>query len=159
MPSCPPAVPAGDRIFAAYSINIADVLTSQLQRLAALHPHQLAGHVANLDFWAGEVAHCLEVIDRYGVRFERLSSAQKEYEVAQRSMAHLPGDDMRRPDERPKRIPDNERLRARRVLCDAFYRFLVRCHNVGLIDESEVRSRCQRLNISVDSNDLKRAQS
>ena len=36
-----------------------------------LNSYQLAGHVLNLDFWSDEVAHCLNVIDKYNARFKR----------------------------------------------------------------------------------------
>ena len=53
----------------AYSTDLADLLAAQLTRFVSLNRHQLAGQVANLGFWIAEVAHCFEVIDRYGERF------------------------------------------------------------------------------------------
>ena len=60
----------------AYSSELTDLLTAQLKRFASLNRHQLAGHVANLDFWLGEARHCLDVIDGYWPRFRRLKAAQ-----------------------------------------------------------------------------------
>ncbi len=47
----------------AYSSDITKILTDQITKFVTLNRHQLAGHVANLDFWTGEVRHCLNVID------------------------------------------------------------------------------------------------
>ena len=35
----------------SYSSDIASILAEQLARFVTLNPHQLAGHVPNLDFW------------------------------------------------------------------------------------------------------------
>jgi hypothetical protein len=42
-----------------YSSDIAMLLAEQLAKFATLNRHQLAGQVANIDFWLGEVRHCL----------------------------------------------------------------------------------------------------
>jgi len=124
-----------------------------------LNPHQLAGHVANLDFWSDEVAHCLAVIDRYNARFERLSAGQSAYVSAHDTIEFSPTDPCctSRRAARPKRLPDRERNEARRELYDAFYRFIVRCYKASLIDEPTVRAQCSRHDISVDQHDLQRS--
>ena len=63
----------------SYSTEISKTLTETLARFATLNPHQLAGHVANIDFWLSEVRHCIEVINGYGKRFEAMTAAQKKY--------------------------------------------------------------------------------
>jgi hypothetical protein len=63
----------------AYSSDIAKTLTEQLTRFVSLNRHQLAGQVTNLDFWMAEVRHCLEVIDGYGRRFNRLKNGQAQH--------------------------------------------------------------------------------
>jgi len=63
----------------AYSSDIAKTLTQQLTRFVTLNRHQLAGHVANLDFWMAEVRHCFEVIDGYGQRFNRMKKAEGKH--------------------------------------------------------------------------------
>ena len=109
----------------------------------------------NLDFWSDEVVHCLKVIDEYHTRFNRLAAGQGAY-VKDHETINFALDDpcIRGPADRPKRIPDTQRLQARRDLCDAFYRFVVRCHRAGVLELPALRSQCERLDISIDPNDL-----
>jgi hypothetical protein len=144
----------------AYSSEIARVLTEQLARLTTLNRHQLAGQVANLDFWLSEIRHHLEVISGYGARFERLKAAQKKHTIEHR-VVEIPlgpadswfGTPMA---QLPKRVPDTELNDARTALTETTYRFLIRCWNEGLIEEPDVRKACDSLGIGVDSSDLRR---
>lgn len=140
----------------AYTITIARELAAQLRRFVTLNPHQLAGHVANLDFWSGEVAHCLSVIDGYRARFERLAKGQGDHTARHRTIefSHRDPCCTKEPAARPKQVPDGEREEARRELCDAFYHFLVRCEHVGMIEADDVRRLCGEHDISVDAADL-----
>jgi hypothetical protein len=140
----------------AYSSEIATILTDQLKKFVTLNPHELAGHVANLDFWVAEVRHCLDVIDGYNPRFEQLKAAQArhisehgtlEFRIDEPSLLSAPSP--------PRRVADRELQDARRLLCDATYRFLVRCFKAGLIDEAVVRRTCGRLDIGVEARDLR----
>ncbi len=60
----------------AFSSDLAKLVADQLTRFVTLNRHQLAGQVANLDFWMAQVRNALETIDGYGVRFVRLSMNQ-----------------------------------------------------------------------------------
>src|SRR5262245_60127178 len=119
----------------AYSSDIADVLTAQLNRLAKLNPHQLAGQTANLEFWLSEVRHCLAVIDGYRARFERLKDAQTQFARERGSEVF----DLRYDDSipetplKPRRVPDEELQSSRRELREAFYRFLIRAYRERLV--------------------------
>jgi hypothetical protein len=139
-------------------LNIATELTSQFSRFATLNAHQLAGQAANLEFWADEVGHCLAVIDQYNVRFNRMSAAQQSHAAARGTLEFWLDDPCctQRPARRPRRVPDSQRSAARRDLCDAFYRFLIRCHRSALIDEPTLTAHCRRFDISVDPQDLPR---
>ena len=149
----------GGEDFAAYTIKLADLLTTQLSRFVTLNAHQLAGHVASLEFWSQEVAHCLEVIDKYSARFELLKQAQqahvKEHQTAEFDLSDIYGTSAR-PPRRPRPISHRDRTDARSKLCEAFYRLLIRCHSSGLIDEGSVRKQCDRHGISIDPQDLNR---
>ncbi len=133
------------------------MLAEQLGRLATLNRHQLAGHVANLDFWLGEVRHCLEVIDTYGQRFKRLKSAQNTHVSAHGTIEFSLEDPCctQSAPEPPRRVPHAELQQARRTLTDAMYRFLLRCHREDLLDEAAVRSSCSDLGRGIDPKDLK----
>jgi hypothetical protein len=141
----------------SYSSDIAKLLAGQLAKFVTLNRHQLAGHAANLDFWLAEIRHCLEVIDGYSPRFERLREAQQRY-VSAHNTTEFNLDDpccTQRPAARPKRLPDAELREARLSLCNAAYRFLVRCCNEGFIAESELREACSGLGIGIEASDLK----
>src|SRR6201981_923543 len=113
----------------AYSIDIAKTLTDQITKFVTLNRHQLAGHVANLDFWAAEVRHCLDVIDGYNRRFEQMKAAQTKHTSEHGTVEFSFHDPCRpqKPAPPPRRVPGAELGEARRHLCDATYRFLVRC--------------------------------
>ncbi len=140
-----------------YSSDIADLLTSQLARFVTLNRHQLAGQVANLAFWLAEVRHCLEVIDGYEARFERLKAAQMNHAAKHGTAEFLLHDPCctKQAAAPPRRAPDSGLKGSRRSLCDATYRFLVRCFHEGLIGESGLRSDCDSLGISVEAGDLR----
>jgi hypothetical protein len=142
----------------SYSVEIADILTDQLRRFVTLNRHQLVGHVANLDFWVAEVRHCLDVLDGYPARFERMKAAQEEY-VSQHGTVEY---DLNDPcctwgrAAAPARTPAEERKKARGSLCDATYGFLVRCFRERMIDEAELRRECGTFGIGIEATDLKR---
>jgi hypothetical protein len=141
----------------AFSTDMANLVTHQLSRFVTLNRHQLVGQVANLDFWLAEVRHRLEVVDGYGQRFQRLKAAQSKH-VAEHHTIQFALDDpcctQGMPD-RPQRVPEKEMRDARKALCDAARRFLVRCINEGFIEESVLRQACTDLGIGVDVTDLR----
>ena len=141
----------------AYSSDIADVVASQLDRLSKLHPHQLVGHVANLDFWLSEVRHCQNVIDSYHARFERMKTAQTNY-VSEHGtkVAHPFPECGPTTPEKPRRVPDEELQSSRRQLRDAFYRFLIRGYRERLIDEALLRRTADAVDLGIDLADLRR---
>lgn len=142
----------------AYTTDLARLLADQLERFVPLQRHQLAGHVANLDFWVGEARHALEVIDGYGPRFELLKGAQKAYTARFQPGACDPEDprQIRAPVAPPRRVPAEEFVEARRAVCDGLRLFLARCVREGLIDEAAMRRACDPLGIGIDANDLRR---
>lgn len=122
----------------SFTESLAGVVASQLTRLAALNPHQLAGQVENLDFWLAQVRHALAVIDGYGVRFVRLHAAQERYVAAHGvtiSEVGPAGVTVRSP-RAVRRVPDRELRRARRELVESAARFLRRCSTEGLVADA-----------------------
>jgi hypothetical protein len=97
-----------------------------------LPAHQLAGHVANLEFWINEATHALMVIDGYQQRFKRLRAGQAAYQLKhgvaststpiQRSAKHL------------------TRQELRRSITEAMERFLASCHSEGLLSAEKLRT-------------------
>lgn len=139
----------------AYSTDISEILTVQLDRLAKLHPHQLVGHVANLDFWLGEVLHCQAVIDGYRPRFERLRDSQSNY-VRERDTKTYHHDFGSQTPMKAQRVPDDALKTSRRELREAFYRFLIRSYHERLIDEPALRRTADAADLGIDPVDLRR---
>jgi hypothetical protein len=136
---------------------MAKLVADQFSRFVTLNRHQLAGQVANLDFWLEQVRNCLDVVDGYGDRFHRLKSAQAKHVKEHHTTAFSLDDpcctqEMPAP---PRKVPDAELKDARMALCDATRRLLVRCYNEGFLDESAVRQACANLGIGLDATDLK----
>lgn len=143
----------------AYSTDITKTLTVQISKFVTLNRHQLAGHAANLDFWVAEVRHCLDVIDGYNGRFEQMKTAQTKH-TSEHGTVEFSLRDPRHTQEvapPPRRIPSGELAEARRNLCDAAYRFLLRCCNEGLINEDVLRRTCGSLDIGIEASDLRHA--
>jgi len=142
----------------AYSTEIAGILANQLTKFVSLNPHQLAGQIANLDFWLDEVRHSLAVIDGYHHRFKRLNSAQMDYTSKHQTQQFVPGQfhETATDATKPRRVPGNQLSDSRRALCDATYRFLIRCFRAGLLSEKRVRDECNRLDIGFDVRDFGR---
>jgi hypothetical protein len=139
----------------SFSENIAKVVADQLARFVTLNRHQLAGHVANLDFWVAQVRHALDVIDGYSERFRKLKVGQAE-QVAryQTTTFQLNDTHIKGTPSPPKRVADSALREARRSVTEATYQFLIRCCKDGLIPESQLRATCESLGISVDAADL-----
>ena len=147
----------------SYPIEISKALTETLARFVSLNAHQLAGHAANLDFWLGEVKHCIEVIEGYRRRFEVMKAAQMAYVAEKRTMefsyrcegycpicaegeSALP----------PRPIPEGQLREALRALRDAAYHFLVRCYRTDFFDETRLRQAADSVGTGIDVGDLKR---
>lgn len=141
-----------------YTTEIVKPLADQLAKFVTLNRHQLAGQVANLDFWLDEVRHGLAVIDGYNNRFERLRSCKSgtSRNTGRRSSASPIHAALRVHLRRPCAAPDGPMREARHALCEATYRWLVRCYREGLITEQSVRHACRELDIGVEASDLRR---
>jgi len=141
----------------SYSSDVAVLLAKQLTRFATLNRHQLVGHLANLDFWLSEVAHSLQVLDGYNVRFEQLKNAQAKYTAEHKTIEFALDDPccIRGPVAGPKRAPAGDLKDGRRQLCDSLCRFLSRCFKEKLIDESALRETCDRFDIGIDYDEVK----
>lgn len=141
----------------AYVIEISNSLSETLKKLATLNHHQLAGHVANLSFWTEEVQHSLRVIDGCHLRFETMKAAQKKHARDHHTLAFSLANrhDQGNPVPSPKPVPDAQLKEARRALCEAFYKFIVRCHNAAILDERVVRHAAAPVGIGIGPQDLK----
>lgn len=147
----------------SYSTEIAEALTQTLARFATLNPHQLAGHVANLDFWLAETRHCVDVIEGYNKRFEGMKAAHVRYAAERQTLEYhyicedyCPICGKGTPVAPPKRVPHGALNGALRELRDAAYHFLVRSYKAGFIDEARLREAADSIGTGVDVSDLQR---
>ena len=134
----------------SFSTELAKLVTEQLSRFVTLNRHQLAGQVANLDFWLGEARHALKVIDGYGERFVRMDGAQEAYVVRHGTKEFVLDVDGYKPRHHPtppRRIPDRELQKARKLVTEATSRFLQRCWREGLISEQQLFEASRDLGI------------
>jgi hypothetical protein len=144
----------------AYSIDISKTLASQFSKFATLHCHQLAGQAGNMDFWVEECRHCLAVLDGYKSRFEVMKLAQVKYATEHKTVEYdlsgcCPCCKQEVPVPPPKRIDSREITEARQTLCDAMYRFILRCYHESVIDEPTFIQTLDRVRISYDPADLR----
>jgi hypothetical protein len=141
----------------AYMTDIGEILAKQLAKFVTLNRHQLAGQAANLDFWSAELQHCLDVIDGYKSRFNRMRDAQMTYATEHRTTEFGldPHDTWGSPGSvvPPKRIDHQELEAVRQDLCDAMRRFLVRCRNESLIDDTTFQETTARFGIVAETTD------
>src|SRR5580698_9563612 len=104
----------------SYSTDIAIALADQLIKLSSLNRHQLAGQVANLDFWMSELRHCIVTIDEYRHRFDRMNKAQADYVFEHKTIEFpLHDPEFAGPAQGAKPVPERDLKDARRKLCDA----------------------------------------
>ena len=147
----------------AYSIDRADLIADQLQRLVHWQVHQLAGQIANLDFWLDEAAAALGALDDYPRRFRLLRDAQAAWvdghgTIVSGYCPHCGGAcelGPRKPDA-PRRLSSDEVDSACKHLRRSARNLLLRCYRARLIDEPVLRAACDRLGINVEPEDLDR---
>jgi hypothetical protein len=145
-----------------YSIEQAELVARQLEGLAAREAHQLAGHVANLDFWLGEASHVLATIDDYPDRFPRLRDGQQAWVKQHETRTHMPCAICRgrpcelgpQPPPAPTRISSEDMDAARRMVRQGCYRFFLRLYRIGLLDESALRIACDRVGVTLEREDM-----
>lgn len=143
----------------SYMSDVCDALTQTLTKTTTLPAHQLAGHAANIDFWVNESKHCLEVLDGYYSRFEKMRDAQKDhvrrhgtydYEVEK---GEIHDADYSIKPLRPG-VGEGDLKKMRHEIDQATYAFLVRCHRERFIDAAKVREFAAHLGMSVSERDL-----
>lgn len=141
----------------AYTTDIANLVAKQLSKLATLNRHQLAGQLANLEFWTSEVRHALAIIDGYEKRFQQMRRAQADYAREHQTIEYRVSPTGFRSEVAPvpMRIPKQEFANARADLSRSAYQFLLRCFREKLMDGDRVRKACDDLAIGYDPSDLR----
>ncbi len=149
----------------AFINDRADAVASMLEKFTTAHAYQVAGQYANIEFWISETLHALDALADYDNRFDKLTTAQREWVSAHNVVvgSYCPAcggqcefDPDLKPPRPPTKIPSKGRDDASRRLKDAFYFFIVRCYRMNLVDEQTLRDTCSRVGTSVEARDLVR---
>jgi hypothetical protein len=151
-----------------YTLEIADALIRTVGKFVTLNNYQLAGHVANLDFWTRQIKNALDAVDGYPKRQRNLQQSQKQYISAHDTRRFSAEDavlhqeypyesmyegDKVRPD---KWRIDSETLKSkRREIVDSFYRFLLRCHQEKLVDVEQAHKALSECGIGIEPGDFR----
>ena len=118
----------------SYVEKITQPLVEVLSHVAGLPVYQLAGHVANLDFWIAETKHALGLIDGYPQRFSDMVAGQQAYDARTTDAARARADfDWQDKPLSPTLTPAI-RERLRNQLIKSAHRLLDRCLSESLID-------------------------
>ena len=146
-----------------YTIEKANLISSQLRRFTTGYAHHVVGQFANIDFWLQEVVDAQTTIDRYKYRFINIRDAQKDWVEMHntRIFNYCPicrgkcefGDEKPLP---PKRMSSSELDKVRRALVDAMYYFLVRCYRMGLLNFETLKEKCDYIGTGIDPYDLEK---
>ena len=134
----------------AYSLEATDLLTKQIEKFVSLNHHQLIGHLANLEFWTGEVRHALMLIDGYSQRFECMQFAHDAY-VKRHQVVNFDLDDTDiqwKPG--LKRLSRHDLHQSRAKLLAAWKRFIKRGVNERFLDEQVAGKACEDVGISME---------
>ncbi|MEX0642038.1 MAG: hypothetical protein WD468_05025 [Pirellulales bacterium] len=152
----------------AYTIDIADVVANNVGKFASLNAYQLAGHIANLEFWQAQVKHALAVIDGYDRRQSVRIRSQQQH-IGKHDTRIFNAEEMRNSREFPddpseslsSAAPDRytigkEELKAkRREVADAFYYFVRRCNSEGLLSKTIAKQALEYCGIGMEPGDFR----
>ncbi|MEM9412959.1 MAG: hypothetical protein AAGA30_17750 [Planctomycetota bacterium] len=103
---------------------------------------RMVGYAANLDFWIGEIRHCLDCIQNYESRQRKLIAARKDY-LVQREL------DLDPILLTPATTPDELRKLENRVT-SAAKSFLRKCCKKGFIEYTREKEIEQLLGFSIN---------
>lgn len=145
-----------------YTIKKANLITEQLRKFTTGYTHHIAGQFANIDFWMNEVVVAIKTIDEHRNRFNNIYHAQKKWTEEHGTVVYnyCPickgkcefGDGKPL---LPKLKYKNEKIDARKELVNSAYYFLIRCYSIGLLNNEELKHKCDLIGTSIDLNDLK----
>ncbi len=145
-----------------YTIEKAELISEQLRKFTTGYPHHVAGHFANIEFWLNEVVSSLNTLDGYNSRFNTLKTHQKDWVKSHTTrvfgfclicLGKCEFDSGRPSD--PVRTSSSELNEARKELVNAAYYFLVRCYRQGLLEDQELKEKCNFIGTGIDPIDLR----
>ena len=109
-----------------------------------------------------KVNDALKTIDEYNSRFNKLRDGQKRWVEDHGTIVHNYCPICKgkcefsngKPSE-PRRMAHTELSVSRKNLVDNAYYFLIRCHKIGLLNLSELETKCDLIGTSIEPADLK----
>lgn len=148
-----------------YTVQRVNLIADQLRKFAEADSWIVVGQFVNLEFWLDEVKTALNAMDEHNLRFDKMYDSQKKW--IESHNIHIPdncgicqgicelGTGTRKPF-LPRRSSESklEKTESRKELIDSSYYFLLRCYQLKLLNEEELRLRCKELDTSVDLKDL-----
>ena len=145
-----------------YTIEKANMVAEQLRRFTSGYAHYIVGQFANLNFWLNEVKEAQNALDEYRTRFNNMADAQKEWVKNHNTKVYTYCPYCKgkcefstgRPSP-PRQTSSKDISETRRELVDAIYYFLTRCYRIGLLNDEELKQKCNFIGTSIDPNDLK----
>lgn len=149
----------------SYTLEKANMISEQLRKFTSGYAHHVYGQFANIGFWFHEVQEALKTIDEYDTRFNRICDAQFYWVELHKTKvysycAHCGGKcefDRGTPSP-PTPISGKVLAEVRRNLVNSTYYFLARCYRMRLLDDAELKEKCDTIGTGIDPADLKRNQ-
>lgn len=148
-----------------YTIKKADLVSIQLRKFTTAYSHHVVAQYANIDFWLQEVIAAQKTIDDYTYRFNHLRETQKEW--VERHNIRVPDycsickgkcelSDGEVSPSLPIRTSSKTLDTTRRELVNAAYYFLARCYRIGLLNDNQLKQKCDLIGTSIDPTDLEK---
>lgn len=151
-----------------YTVKKANLLSEQFRKFTDSDSWIVVGQYGNLDFWFSELASAKRALDEHNQRFDTMFLAQKNWiekhdiridnhcgacggicEFGERSRkVSLP---------KKSKNTSADKKEAKRELLDSAYFFLLRCYNIGLINELVLRQKCTEIGTSIDLSDISKS--
>ncbi|WP_442481571.1 hypothetical protein [Aeoliella sp. SH292] len=149
----------------AYSIEVADALVKTLGKFKTLNNYQLAGQLANIEFWADEVRHVVRVLDGYSRRDSDRKKSERHYintHDTKRFDAYEKEvfNDVLDPEFLRPALPDDYLIESsvikakRQQVADALYHFLKRCHKEQLLTGEEAKACLKSCDLGWEPGDF-----
>lgn len=139
------------------------MITEQLKRFTSGYAHHVVGQFANIDFWLHEVREAQQTIDQYNSRFNSIRDAQKNWVENHGTKVydycpHCGGkcELSNGNPSPPSRVSSSDMNEARQELVNSAYYLLTRCYRMRLLDDEELKQKCDLIGTSVDPKDLKK---
>jgi len=122
-----------------YTDSVTQQLIKVIDYASGLPVHKLAGYASNLDFWVAEIRHCLDVIDGYERRYQRMRQGERKYYDEHKDEWQKRRRMGQSPQTQKRSIKAHELSEVRKAIVSASDVFFFRCWREGFIDAEGLR--------------------